>query len=64
MWRARIVAISEIPEALATLAATVHVVNRRWKQLINDLEAPDASEEYLLYQTLLGHLARGGERRP
>jgi (1->4)-alpha-D-glucan 1-alpha-D-glucosylmutase len=30
------------------------VVNRRWKQLINDLEAPDASEEYLLYQTLLG----------
>jgi (1->4)-alpha-D-glucan 1-alpha-D-glucosylmutase len=30
------------------------MANRRWKRTINDLEAPDANEEYLLYQTLLG----------
>ena len=52
--RARIVAISEIPELWRRSLQRWHVVNRRWKQLINDLEAPDASEEYLLYQTLLG----------
>ena len=30
------------------------MANRRWKRMINDLEAPDVNEEYLLYQTLLG----------
>jgi len=30
------------------------VANRRWKRTINDSEAPDPNEEYLLYQTLLG----------
>src|SRR4029077_5713588 len=30
------------------------VANRRWKRTINDSEAPDANEEYLLYQTLWG----------
>ena len=30
------------------------VVHRRWKRSINEAEAPDANEEYLLYQTLLG----------
>src|SRR5207253_10645661 len=29
-------------------------VNRRWKKHVNESEAPDANEEYLLYQTLLG----------
>jgi (1->4)-alpha-D-glucan 1-alpha-D-glucosylmutase len=29
-------------------------VNRRWKKDVNESEAPDANEEYLLYQTLLG----------
>src|SRR6478609_2517825 len=28
--------------------------NRRFKKQIDDTEAPDAGEEYLLYQTLLG----------
>ena len=28
--------------------------NRRWKRTIDEAEAPDANEEYLLYQTLLG----------
>jgi (1->4)-alpha-D-glucan 1-alpha-D-glucosylmutase len=52
--RARIVAISEIPELWRRSLQHWHVANRRWKQPINDFEAPDANEEYLLYQTLLG----------
>jgi len=40
------------PGALATLAATWHVVNRRWKQLINDLERRTRAKNLLL-QTLL-----------
>jgi (1->4)-alpha-D-glucan 1-alpha-D-glucosylmutase len=52
--RARIVAISEIPELWRHLLQRWHTVNRRWKRIVNDLEAPDANEEYLLYQTLLG----------
>ena len=29
-------------------------INRRWKRTLDDAAAPDANEEYLLYQTLLG----------
>jgi len=52
--RARIVAISEVPEVWRRSLQRWQLANRRWKQTINDLEAPDANEEYLLYQTLLG----------
>ena len=52
--RARIVAISEVLEVWRRSLQRWQVTNRRWKRTINDLEAPDASEEYLLYQTLLG----------
>src|SRR5207237_1211042 len=52
--RARIVAISEIPELWRRSLQRWRMANRRWKRMINDLEAPDANEEYLLYQTLLG----------
>jgi (1->4)-alpha-D-glucan 1-alpha-D-glucosylmutase len=52
--RARIVAISEIPELWRRSLQRWRAVNRRWKRMINDSEAPDANEEYLLYQTLLG----------
>src|SRR6266480_3910837 len=52
--RARIVAISEVPEVWRRSLQRWQVANRRWKRTINDLEAPDANEEYLLYQTLLG----------
>jgi (1->4)-alpha-D-glucan 1-alpha-D-glucosylmutase len=52
--RARIVAISEVPELWRRSLQRWQVANRRWKRTINDLEAPDANEEYLLYQTLLG----------
>ena len=61
--RARIVAISEIPELWRRSLQRWQVANRRWKQTINDLEAPDPNEEYLLYQTLLGTwpIAANGE---
>jgi (1->4)-alpha-D-glucan 1-alpha-D-glucosylmutase len=52
--RARIVALSEIPELWRRSLQRWRVSNRRWKRTINDAEAPDANEEYLLYQTLLG----------
>ena len=52
--RARIAAISETPELWRRSLQRWRAVNRRWKRMINDLEAPDANEEYLLYQTLLG----------
>jgi (1->4)-alpha-D-glucan 1-alpha-D-glucosylmutase len=52
--RARIVAISEIPELWRRSLQRWRAANRRWKRTINDVEAPDANEEYLLYQTLLG----------
>jgi (1->4)-alpha-D-glucan 1-alpha-D-glucosylmutase len=52
--RARIVAISEIPDLWQRSLQRWRTVNRRWKRMIDDLEAPDANEEYLLYQTLVG----------
>ena len=52
--RARIVAISEIPVLWRRSLPRWRMANRRWKRTINDLEAPDANEEYLFYQTLLG----------
>ena len=64
--RARIVAISEIPELWRGSLQRWHTANRRWKQMVNDLEAPDANEEYLLYQTLLGTwpMQANGEPEP
>ena len=61
--RARIVAISEIPELWRRSLQRWRMANRRWKRMINDLGAPDANEEYLLYQTLLGTwpIRAGGE---
>lgn len=52
--RARTVAISEIPELWRRSLQRWRVVNRRWKQTINEVTAPNGNEEYLLYQTLLG----------
>jgi (1->4)-alpha-D-glucan 1-alpha-D-glucosylmutase len=52
--RARMVAISEIQELWRRSLQRWHTANRRWKRTINDVEAPDTNEEYLLYQTLLG----------
>src|SRR5437660_205088 len=52
--RARMVAISEMPELWRRWLQRWRLTNRRWKRTINEVEAPDANEEYLLYQTLLG----------
>jgi (1->4)-alpha-D-glucan 1-alpha-D-glucosylmutase len=52
--RARMVAISEVPQLWRQSLQRWRVMNRRWKKRIDDVDAPDANEEYLLYQTLLG----------
>jgi (1->4)-alpha-D-glucan 1-alpha-D-glucosylmutase len=64
--RARMIAISEIPEVWRRSLQRWRTLNRRWKRMVNDLEAPDANEEYLLYQTLLGTwpMQANGEAEP
>jgi (1->4)-alpha-D-glucan 1-alpha-D-glucosylmutase len=64
--RARIVATSEIPELWRRSLQRWHAANDRWKRTVNDLEAPDVNEEYLLYQTLLGTwpMQANGEPEP
>jgi (1->4)-alpha-D-glucan 1-alpha-D-glucosylmutase len=64
--RARIVVISEIPELWRRSLQRWGTANHRWKRIVNDLEAPDANEEYLLYQTLLGTwpMQANGEPEP
>jgi (1->4)-alpha-D-glucan 1-alpha-D-glucosylmutase len=52
--RARMLAISEVPELWRRSLAKWRTINRRWKETVNESEAPDGNEEYLLYQTLLG----------
>src|SRR5213082_2948120 len=52
--RARMLAISEIPQLWGRSLQKWRTANRRFKKQIDDAEAPDAGEEYLLYQTLLG----------
>jgi len=52
--RARMVAISEVPQLWRTSLQRWRTSNRRAKQQIDETEAPDGNEEYLLYQTLLG----------
>lgn len=52
--RARMAAISEVPQLWRRSLARWRTLHRRWKQTIDETEAPDPNEEYLLYQTLLG----------
>ena len=52
--RARMIAISELPQLWRTSLQRWRTINRRHKRRIEDADAPDANEEYLLYQTLLG----------
>jgi (1->4)-alpha-D-glucan 1-alpha-D-glucosylmutase len=64
--RARMVAISQIPELWRRSLQRWSSANQRWKRMVNDLKAPDANEEYLLYQTLLGTwpMQANGEPEP
>ncbi len=52
--RARMVAISEMPAAWRRFILRARALNRRFKKRIDEVDAPDSNEEYLLYQTLLG----------
>jgi (1->4)-alpha-D-glucan 1-alpha-D-glucosylmutase len=52
--RARMIAISEMPDVWRRSIRRWRTLNGRTKKRIEDLAAPDANEEYLLYQTLLG----------
>jgi (1->4)-alpha-D-glucan 1-alpha-D-glucosylmutase len=52
--RARMLAISELPQPWRSTLQRWRVINRRWKRNLDDASAPDANEEYLFYQTLLG----------
>ncbi len=52
--RARMAAISERPELWRKSLGRWRTLNRRYKRPLDESEAPDNDEEYLLYQTLLG----------
>ncbi|HWQ34707.1 MAG TPA: malto-oligosyltrehalose synthase [Blastocatellia bacterium] len=52
--RARLNALSEIPARWYRAVLRWERLNREHKALIEDALAPDANEEYLLYQTLVG----------
>ena len=52
--RARLAALSEMPEEWSRAVRRWHTLNRRHRAVIEGEPAPDANEEYLLYQTLLG----------
>ncbi len=52
--RARMAVISEMPELWRRSLGRWRTLNRRWKGRLEESEAPDRNEEYLLYQTLLG----------
>ncbi|MDQ3262048.1 MAG: malto-oligosyltrehalose synthase [Myxococcota bacterium] len=59
--RARISVISELPELWSAGLERWARLNAAHKQTIHDAPAPDANEEYLLYQTLLGAWPMGEE---
>jgi (1->4)-alpha-D-glucan 1-alpha-D-glucosylmutase len=52
--RARLNVLSELPGAWKGAVAKWRAVNRRFKMDVEGRLAPDANEEYLLYQTLVG----------
>jgi (1->4)-alpha-D-glucan 1-alpha-D-glucosylmutase len=52
--RARLFALSEIPDVWEAALHRWSKMNHTAKTLVNDRLAPDANEEYLLYQILLG----------
>ncbi len=58
--RLRIDALSEIPEEWARAVERWHAQNRDRRTLVGGAPAPDANEEYLLYQTLVGIWPPGG----
>jgi (1->4)-alpha-D-glucan 1-alpha-D-glucosylmutase len=53
--RARINAISELPAEWQAAVSRWRLLNRRLKIDVNGASAPDANEEYFIYQVLVGH---------
>lgn len=58
--RARLAAISEMPQAWRKAIGLWRTANKRHHRMIEGETAPDGNEEYLLYQTLLGTWPLGG----
>ncbi len=52
--RARLAALSELPDEWSHAARRWQAMNRKHRREIDGESAPDPNEEYLLYQTLLG----------
>jgi (1->4)-alpha-D-glucan 1-alpha-D-glucosylmutase len=52
--RARLIALSELPKKWEAALARWSALNRDFKTPVGEASAPDANEEYLLYQILLG----------
>jgi len=52
--RARINVLSEMPRDWYRAIRKWSEMNRQWKTRMEDVDVPDANEEYLLYQTLVG----------
>ena len=52
--RARLAAISELPDQWRKAVQRFRTANRKHKRDIDGEQAPDANEEYLIYQTLAG----------
>ena len=59
--RARINALSELPEEWEKQLRTWAKINRPKKTKVRGKEAPDRNDEYFLYQTLLGSLPADSE---
>jgi (1->4)-alpha-D-glucan 1-alpha-D-glucosylmutase len=59
--RARLNVLSEMPERWRQKLKDWRAANQRYKVMLEGAEVPDANEEYLIYQSLLGELALGGE---
>lgn len=58
--RNRINVLSEIPAAWRLTLRRWSAMNRSHRRVLDDACAPSATDEYLLYQTLLGTLPAGG----
>ncbi len=59
--RARLAAISEIPDTWRRAVHRFRTANRKHKRDVEGEQAPDANEEYLIYQTLAGAWPLDGE---
>lgn len=52
--RARINVLSELPDEWSQTVNRWHALNRHYTRMVEGAEVPDANEEYLFYQTLIG----------